>query len=382
MLVVSVNDRPLDVPAVVRRGRAMVPTRATFGALGATVSYDPNSRAIVAYTAEHAVRMTIGVNAALVDGRDVRLDAPPLVLGARTYVPLRFVAQAMGAAVAFDSGMVSVTMQHASATAQTVPVSALDPPADATIATAYPTISASLGSANAARADVTLTLDGQDVTAPASFDGSTITFMPRTGLARGTHQVAFTGRTDAGRSFSASWSFATTLAAPPDPGPDLYTDYGYRFYVDGANAFYPGDWMHFVLVAPPGGSAVLQLCGLGYQYGFWNGGYGATYQADVAAPLGYWLPSCQVTAIYTSWNGARTYVPIPLFVGLYTHPQFTPQPARTPAPTPTPKRTAAPIAAPTPTIAPMRTPAPTRTYRPVHPPPVRPPPARPRPTPR
>ncbi|HEY9180940.1 MAG TPA: copper amine oxidase N-terminal domain-containing protein, partial [Candidatus Baltobacteraceae bacterium] len=206
MLTVTVNDRPLDVAAIVERGRVLLPMRATFTALGAAVRYDRAGRVIVARNAHHALRLQIGSKNALVDGRNVRLDVSARVVANRTYVPLRFVADAMGAVVGYDAraNVVSVNaaVQHpASAAARGANVVALAPPPESVVASAYPTISASLAAANASRTSVTLTLDGQDVTAQSTFDGATITYMPRIGLMQGRHNVVFTGRTLANDTF-------------------------------------------------------------------------------------------------------------------------------------------------------------------------------------
>lgn len=400
MLAVTVNDKPLAISAIVERGRVLLPMRATFSALDASIFYDRHNRVVVARSATHTLRLPIGKRTAMLDEKRVTLDVPARVVADRTYVPLRFVAQSMGAAVGYDARaqIVSITAQSLASSSQEnagVRVSGQDPPDGATVSTAYPTVSASLLGESAGRGDVSLRVDGEDVTELASFDGSTITFMPRRGLSRGSHRVVFTGRTAHGRDFSSQWSFDTTLAAPPDASAGMFSNYDYRFYVNGVNSFYPGDWMHFVLYAPPGGSAVLQLCNLGYQYPFWNGGFGGTYQATIQAPTGYWLPECQVTAVYTSWSGVRTYVPIPVYVGLYTNPVAGPpgtpsfiapgvqrQLPRTPR---RPEPTLAPLPMPTPhaqlATPPPVTPAPhvVPSPHPIHVPVPMPP--RPRPSP-
>jgi len=372
MITVTVNDRPIDVAAIVEHGRAFLPMRATFAALGATIDYDARGHVIVARSATHAVRLRVGSHAAMVDGRRAQLDVPARIVAARCYVPLRFVAQAMGAVVGFDARakVVTVVQAHtadAIASLQRASVIGLTPGPQSVVASAYPTISASLGASTAANGEVTLTVDGQDVSALATFDGTTITYMPRIGLSRGPHTAAFFGRTLAGEPFNATWTFETSLQAPPDmPSPSLYD---YRFYANGPTLFYPGDWMNFTLVAPPGGSALVQLCGLGFQYPLWNNGYGSVYEAHVPAPYGYWLPMCSVTAIYTAWNGRRYFVPIPVIVALYTAPQRfrgTPVP-----PTPAPRLTAHPIPVeprrpePTPPPALARPPAPKPSLLPI-----------------
>lgn len=361
MLTITVNDRPIDVAAIVEHGRVLLPMRATFAALGASVGYDPNGRVIVARSAAHSLRLAIGSREALVDGRRLPLEVPARIVATRTYVPLRFVAQALGAIVGYDAraNLVSVTSASSAATASSVKMTGLTPSPQSNAGTAYPTISASLEGATAAISGVTLTVDGEDVTQLASFDGTTITFMPRIGLSRGTHTVRFSGTTLANAPFSQSWSFTTTLEAPPDA--PAMNAYDYRFYASGPMSYHTGDWMHFVLVAPPGGSAELQLCGMGWQYALWNTGYGSIYEANFPAPRGVWLPSCAATAVYTAWNGQQYDVPIPVIVGIYTRPQ--------PGTSPHPKRSPAPIAPgprkPEPTPHPTPTPRPTPTSRPT-----------------
>lgn len=367
MLAVTVNDRPLNVSAVVERGRVLLPMRATFTALGATISYDAGGNTIVARTPAHTLRLRIGAKTANVDGHPVTLDVPAHVIAARTYVPLRFVAQAMGAVVGYDAAaqMVTVTSVQPLSVSR---VTALNPAPDAAVPSAFPTISATLDGTTATQNEISLSIDGVDVTSLATFDGTTITYMPRAGLARGTHSVVFSGRTIGGEPFSAQWSFATSLAAPPDAGAFRSDDY--RFYASGPANYYAGDWMHFVLIAPPNGHAEVRLCNLGSFPLLGNSG-GMMYTIDIPAPSGVWIPSCPVTAVYTSWNGTRTYVPVPIFIGLYTKPN--------PLRTPKPHSTQRPLP-PEPRKPPQSTPAPPPpTPRPVTPPPATPPPATPPP---
>lgn len=356
MLTVAVDDRPVDVAAVVERGRVLLPLRATFSALGATVGYDARHRIVVARTPGHELQLRLGSQTALVDARPVRLDVPARSVAGRAYVPLRFVAQALGAAVAFDSRTLFVSIRTRNAPLTTdgaqAAVTGLAPAPDAAVSSAYPTISASLASSGAQRPDVALFVDGQDVTPLATFDGSTITYMPRTALSRGRHTAVFSGRTSARARFSQTWSFSTTLDAPPEDPALPFSRFDYRFYASG-NAFYAGQSMHFTLVAPPGGTARVQLCDMGFDYPLSNGGYGGTYQADIPAPFGYWIPSCPVVAIYTAWNGAQTYVPVPLTVAIFT----LPAPAHRASPTPAPRRIEPAPRRAEPAPVPVRTPS-------------------------
>ena len=296
--------------------------RLTFAALGAAVQYDPRGRIVVAKSAAHTLQLRIGAAEASIDGKRIPLDVPAQIVASTTFVPLRFAAQALGARVGYDAhdGLVTIATLSGSATKVRTKVTAQIPSPDSHVDTAYPNISASLQGSGAARDRVTLKIDGQDVTDLASFDGNTIVYLPRTALSPGSHTVSFAGTTADGNAFDSQWSFETASTPPADQS-TVTEDYGYQFYLNGPAWFRYGDWMHFTLLAPPGGSAYLQLCGLGYQYALWNSGNGTQYMADVPAPYGYWLSSCPVQAYYTSWNGQQYLIPLPLFIGLFTMPQ-------------------------------------------------------------
>lgn len=101
---IFVNNRALnDTSApLIRRGRVLVPLRAVVEELGAVVNYNVGAKTIVAQRGDSLVRMSIGRRTASVNQRRVRLETPPVVVRGATMVPLRFVAEAMGAQVAWN----------------------------------------------------------------------------------------------------------------------------------------------------------------------------------------------------------------------------------------------------------------------------------------
>lgn len=88
--------------------RVMVPMRSIFEALGAEVEWNPDSRSITARSGSVTVLLTIGSSTAFIysPGENgtvaVNLDAPPVIVGDRTIVPLRFVSESLKAAVRWD----------------------------------------------------------------------------------------------------------------------------------------------------------------------------------------------------------------------------------------------------------------------------------------
>lgn len=114
---VQLNGQPLtfDVPPVMESGRALVPMRAIFEALGARITWDPAGQTISAVHPERDryVILKLGSTTAWVDGRDVTLDVAPSLIEGRTMVPLRFVSTAMGADVTYDGATQTVSIQQA-----------------------------------------------------------------------------------------------------------------------------------------------------------------------------------------------------------------------------------------------------------------------------
>lgn len=101
---VLVNGRPIacDVPPLLENGRTLVPLRALGEALGAEIGWDGSTETATLALAGTTVELKIGSREALVNGRQLTLDVPARLIGGRTFVPLRFIGQALGARVEWD----------------------------------------------------------------------------------------------------------------------------------------------------------------------------------------------------------------------------------------------------------------------------------------
>ena len=99
-----------DASPVNEDGRVYVPFRAVFEALGATVDYDQASSTITAQKGDTKVQFVIGNTDITVDGKAVTTDAASFVRDGRTYVPVRFAAQSLGATVGWDGTNQTVVM--------------------------------------------------------------------------------------------------------------------------------------------------------------------------------------------------------------------------------------------------------------------------------
>lgn len=98
-----------DQPPVERAGRVFVPLRGVFERLGATVVYANGD--INAQGNGRSVHLHIGSTQAVVNGQTLTMDVAPFLIGARTLVPLRFIAQSLGAAVNWNPSNNTVYIQ-------------------------------------------------------------------------------------------------------------------------------------------------------------------------------------------------------------------------------------------------------------------------------
>ncbi|MBD5605944.1 MAG: YXWGXW repeat-containing protein [Candidatus Eremiobacteraeota bacterium] len=99
---ITINGAQVDVePApIVQAGRVFVPLRGVFERLGASVVYDNGQ--IDATENGTDIALHIGSMHATVNGSSQTIDVAPFIVGASTYVPLRFISQALGATVNYD----------------------------------------------------------------------------------------------------------------------------------------------------------------------------------------------------------------------------------------------------------------------------------------
>lgn len=82
--------------------RTMVPMRAIFEKLGAEVSWDQPTQTVTAVTADKTVVATVGEMSMFVNGEEKVMDVAPYIKEERTYVPARFVSEALDCKVDWD----------------------------------------------------------------------------------------------------------------------------------------------------------------------------------------------------------------------------------------------------------------------------------------
>ena len=92
-----------DVPPYVKDGRTLAPMRAILEALGMDVSWDGATQTATAVKADINISISINSNIAIVNGEQQTLDVPAEITNGRTFVPVRFFAEALNMDVDWDA---------------------------------------------------------------------------------------------------------------------------------------------------------------------------------------------------------------------------------------------------------------------------------------
>jgi hypothetical protein len=279
---ITLNGSPLNLnPAPQERdGRIFVPLRGVFERLGASVVYENGT--ITAQGNGRSVALHIGSTQATVDGQSQMLDVAPFIVGASTYVPLRFVSQALGANVNYDAAnrlvaldngqqqqrqamqqqqqqqamqqqsqdqqsrqaqldqqqramdmqaqqqrqaaLVQAQEQQRQQQAQQrspLTIAAFHPGNDETVAARRPTVEADFARAQADPNSIRITIDGLNVTDQASRSPRGVVFSPPSDLQSGRHTVTVAGVDTNGMSFDTHWSFVSGTSTVSNTITDL-----------------------------------------------------------------------------------------------------------------------------------------------------------------
>ena len=100
--------------AYVENGRTMLPVRGIAEAMGADVSYDNQNEAVSIQSAEVSVQMVVGESRMTVNGEEQQLLTAPQIKNDRTMLPMRDVAEALDCEVEWDEDTqtASLTKQY------------------------------------------------------------------------------------------------------------------------------------------------------------------------------------------------------------------------------------------------------------------------------
>lgn len=108
--LVGGKEVEMDVPATILNDRTMTPSRFVAENLGAEVAWNEDEQLVTITLGDIEIKLTIDSTTAYVNGEAVELDQPATIVNDRTLAPARFVAENLGAKVAWDEAEQMITI--------------------------------------------------------------------------------------------------------------------------------------------------------------------------------------------------------------------------------------------------------------------------------
>ncbi|MFZ5985876.1 MAG: copper amine oxidase N-terminal domain-containing protein [Bacillota bacterium] len=113
-IIVQLNGEKLvfDVKPYIKNGRTLVPFRGILEAFGAKVDWNGAEKSVYAHNSTTYIYLKIGDSFAYVNGRKITLDVLAEIKDGRTFLPLRFISENLGAHVDWDNTTRTVTILY------------------------------------------------------------------------------------------------------------------------------------------------------------------------------------------------------------------------------------------------------------------------------
>ena len=111
-MTINNSVRNIDVAPFINSitGRTLVPVRFVTEALNASVFWLPETSQVRIVDGSKEILLTIDSTKVISKGEEKSLDAPAVIINSRTFVPLRFVSEELGAKVEWDGATRRITI--------------------------------------------------------------------------------------------------------------------------------------------------------------------------------------------------------------------------------------------------------------------------------
>ena len=103
-------QKQMDVPARITNGRTMVPIRFIAESLGISIEWNSSTKSVIINNG--AILLQVGKKDAVVNGSTLTIDSPPVMINSRVLVPIRFIAENLGAAVSWDNTVKKASINY------------------------------------------------------------------------------------------------------------------------------------------------------------------------------------------------------------------------------------------------------------------------------
>jgi photosystem II stability/assembly factor-like uncharacterized protein len=96
------HEAPMDAAPFISGGRILVPVRYLADALGAQTSWDSQTEEITVSRGATTIELRINENNIVINGNAQEMDVAPVMSDGRTYLPARYVAEALGYTISWN----------------------------------------------------------------------------------------------------------------------------------------------------------------------------------------------------------------------------------------------------------------------------------------
>lgn len=111
MIKVKINgaEKSFSPAPVNKEGSVLVPMRSFFEALGCEINWDDATKTVIGQKSGTQIKLTINQESAYVNNEIKSLSSAAQIINGSTYVPLRFVGEALGADVDWKDGVITIS---------------------------------------------------------------------------------------------------------------------------------------------------------------------------------------------------------------------------------------------------------------------------------
>jgi len=111
-ILLESEDVKFDTPPVIKQGRTLIPVRAISESMGATVAYDSVLQTVTIVKGDKTVILDLADDTVTVNDLAVATEVPAEIMNNRTMVPLRFIAENLGLKVQWEQETMTVEISE------------------------------------------------------------------------------------------------------------------------------------------------------------------------------------------------------------------------------------------------------------------------------
>lgn len=110
-ILIDGQKKEFNPGPIIQDGSTLVPMRAFFETMGALVTWYDDTMTVTALRGSTSIKLTIGSLESYINGDKYYLSVKPQIINEKTYVPLRFISEALGAEVLWKNDTMTISIK-------------------------------------------------------------------------------------------------------------------------------------------------------------------------------------------------------------------------------------------------------------------------------